>query len=57
VYQSFFLSAMTRSGGFSTVDVSSLHGSSLIVGSMLMFVGGGSASTAGGIKVTSRAGC
>ncbi|MRH27870.1 TrkH family potassium uptake protein [Microbacterium sp. SYP-A9085] len=55
VYQSFFLSAMTRSGGFSTVDVSSLHGSSLIVGSMLMFVGGGSASTAGGIKVTTLA--
>jgi Trk-type K+ transport system membrane component len=55
VYQSFFLSAMTRSGGFSTVDISSLHGSSLIVGSMLMFVGGGSASTAGGIKVTTLA--
>ncbi|WP_242497847.1 TrkH family potassium uptake protein [Microbacterium protaetiae] len=55
VYQSFFLSAMTRSGGFSVVDVSSLHGSSLIVGSMLMFVGGGSASTAGGIKVTTLA--
>jgi Trk-type K+ transport system membrane component len=55
VYQSFFLSAMTRSGGFSTIDISSMHGSSLIVGSMLMFVGGGSASTAGGIKVTTLA--
>lgn len=55
VYQSFFLSGMTRSGGFSTVDVGSLHGSSLVVGSMLMFVGGGSASTAGGIKVTTLA--
>jgi trk system potassium uptake protein len=55
VFQSFFLSAMTRSGGFSTVDIGSLHGSSLLVGSMLMFIGGGSASTAGGIKVTTLA--
>ncbi|WP_297952100.1 TrkH family potassium uptake protein [uncultured Microbacterium sp.] len=55
VFQSFFLSAMTRSGGFSVVDVGSLHESSLVVGSMLMFVGGGSASTAGGIKVTTLA--
>jgi trk/ktr system potassium uptake protein len=55
VFQSFFLSAMTRSGGFSVVDIGEIHGSSLIVGSMLMFVGGGSASTAGGIKVTTLA--
>ncbi|MFH8248892.1 TrkH family potassium uptake protein [Microbacterium sp. B2969] len=55
VFQSFFLSAMTRSGGFSVVDVGDLNGSSLVVGSMLMFVGGGSASTAGGIKVTTLA--
>jgi trk system potassium uptake protein len=55
VFQSFFLSAMTRSGGFSTIDIGDLNGSSLVVGSMLMFVGGGSASTAGGIKVTTLA--
>jgi Trk-type K+ transport system membrane component len=54
-FQAFFLSAMTRSGGFSTIDIGQLHGSSLVVGSMLMFVGGGSASTAGGIKVTTLA--
>jgi trk system potassium uptake protein TrkH len=54
-FQSLFLSAMTRSGGFSTIDIGELYGSSLIVGSMLMFVGGGSASTAGGIKVTTLA--
>lgn len=54
-FQSFFLSAMTRSGGFAVVDVGELYGSSLVVGSMLMFVGGGSASTAGGIKVTTLA--
>jgi Trk-type K+ transport system membrane component len=54
-FQAFFLSAMTRSGGFSIVDIGQLNGSSLVVGSMLMFVGGGSASTAGGIKVTTLA--
>ena len=50
-----FLSVMTRSGGFATVDISQLNGSSLLVMDMLMFVGGGSASTAGGIKVTTLA--
>jgi trk system potassium uptake protein len=50
-----FLSVMTRSGGFSTVDIGQMHGASLLVMDMLMFVGGGSASTAGGIKVTTLA--
>lgn len=53
--QSLFLSMMTRSGGFSTFDIADLHGSSLLVADMLMFIGGGSASTAGGIKVTTLA--
>jgi trk system potassium uptake protein len=55
ILQSLFLSTMTRSGGFSTVDLSQLNGSSLLVTDMLMFIGGGSASTAGGIKVTTLA--
>nr|WP_233572337.1 potassium transporter TrkG [Frigoribacterium sp. PhB160] len=55
VFQSLFLSMMTRSGGFSTIQVSDLNGSSLLVTDMLMFIGGGSASTAGGIKVTTLA--
>ena len=46
---------MTRSGGFSTINMHDLHGSSLLVSDMLMFIGGGSASTAGGIKVTTLA--
>jgi len=54
-FQSFFLSAMTRSGGFSVIDVQDFYGSSKLAMSMLMFVGGGSASTAGGIKVTTLA--
>lgn len=52
---SLFLSTMTRSGGFSTVDINQLNDSSLLFANMLMFVGGGSASTAGGIKVTTLA--
>ncbi|CAM5481649.1 TrkH family potassium uptake protein [Leifsonia shinshuensis] len=55
VFQSFFLSTMSRSGGFATIPISDLHGSSLLVTDMLMFIGGGSASTAGGIKVTTLA--
>lgn len=55
IFQSLFLSTMARSGGFSTIPIDDLHGSSLIVTDMLMFIGGGSASTAGGIKVTTLA--
>ncbi|MCI1017297.1 TrkH family potassium uptake protein [Microbacterium sp. C5A9] len=54
-FQAFFLSAMTRSGGFNVIEMDDLNGSSLLAASMLMFVGGGSASTAGGIKVTTLA--
>jgi len=54
-FQALFLSAMTRSGGFNVVDMGDLNGSSMLAASMLMFVGGGSASTAGGIKVTTLA--
>lgn len=50
-----FMSMMSRSGGLATVDVGEMNGSTLLVLDMLMFVGGGSASTAGGIKVTTLA--
>ncbi|HET8866838.1 MAG TPA: potassium transporter TrkG [Agrococcus sp.] len=55
VLHAFFLSSMARSGGFAVDDLGLLHNSSLLVTDMLMFVGGGSASTAGGIKVTTLA--
>jgi trk system potassium uptake protein len=41
-----------RTAGFNSVDMASLHESSLLVTDVLMFIGGGSGSTAGGIKVT-----
>jgi potassium uptake TrkH family protein len=50
-----FASVMTRSGGFATVDVSQQHPATMLLQDALMFVGGGSASTAGGIKVTTLA--
>jgi trk system potassium uptake protein len=48
----FFQAAQTRSGGFATVDVGRLDGATLIVMDVLMFIGGGPAGTAGGIKIT-----
>ncbi|MFD1934140.1 MULTISPECIES: TrkH family potassium uptake protein [Nonomuraea] len=48
----FFASVMPRSAGFNTLDISQMHPSSWLVTDVLMFIGGGSAGTAGGIKVT-----
>ncbi|MDO8106482.1 potassium transporter TrkG [Isoptericola sp. b441] len=50
-----FAGVMPRSGGFATVDVGQMHEASWLITDALMFVGGGSASTAGGIKVTTLA--
>jgi trk system potassium uptake protein len=47
-----FLSVSARSGGFSSIDLSQSTDAGLAVLSALMFIGGASASTAGGIKVT-----
>lgn len=51
----FFMSTMTRSGGFATLDVSQMGADTWIVMDVLMFIGGGSGSTSGGIKVTTFA--
>jgi potassium uptake TrkH family protein len=47
----FFNAAMPRSGGFNSIDFAAMHTESVTVTNFLMFIGGGSASTAGGIKV------
>jgi trk system potassium uptake protein len=47
-----FHSAMTRSGGFNATDVGQMRPETLAVSCVLMMIGGGSAGTAGGIKVT-----
>lgn len=50
-----FLAVMPRSGGFSTVETGAMNPESWLVTDALMFIGGGSASTAGGIRVTTLA--
>ncbi|MGH3458531.1 TrkH family potassium uptake protein [Aeromicrobium sp.] len=45
-------SAMTRSGGLASFDWGSVQPETLNSATVLMFIGGGSASTAGGIKIT-----
>lgn len=51
----FFASAMMRSGGFAIVDTELSTATTMLLSDALMFVGGGSGSTAGGIKVTTLA--
>lgn len=51
VLAAFFNGAMPRSGGFSSVEFAAMHTESIAVTNTLMFIGGGSGSTAGGIKV------
>jgi trk system potassium uptake protein TrkH len=47
-----FQSATARTAGFATLEMGALSNATLFVLIMLMFVGGGPCSTAGGIKVT-----
>ena len=44
-------SVMPRTAGFNTVDYAAVTPETVLVTSLLMFIGGGSAGTAGGIKV------
>lgn len=55
ILASLFAGVMPRSNGFSTVDIRQMREGSWLIQDALMFVGGGSASTAGGIKVTTLA--
>lgn len=47
-----FHSVMPRTAGFNSIDVGGFYDQTLMVNYLLMFIGGGSAGTAGGIKVT-----
>lgn len=51
----FFQSVQTRTAGFNSVDIGAMSDSTLLGMSALMFIGGGPAGTAGGIKVTTFA--
>jgi len=43
---------MPRTAGFNSLDVGAFHDETIMANFFLMFIGGGSAGTAGGIKVT-----
>ncbi|MDD4125438.1 MAG: TrkH family potassium uptake protein [Eubacteriales bacterium] len=53
--ESFFQSVTFRTAGFNTIDQGALTGMSKFIGMILMFIGGSSASTAGGIKTVTFA--
>jgi trk system potassium uptake protein TrkH len=55
ILNSVFASVQIRSGGFNLVDQNQLESTTMLLTDALMFAGGGSASTAGGIKVTTIA--
>ncbi|CAL4858546.1 potassium transporter TrkG [Microbacterium sp. MM2322] len=51
----FTASVMPRTAGFNTIDISQMNSESWLVTDILMFIGGGPAGTAGGLKITTFA--
>ncbi len=51
----FFGGVTPRTAGFNSIDYGEATGETLLITDILMFIGGGSGSTAGGIKVTTFA--
>jgi potassium uptake TrkH family protein len=49
---SFTMSVMPRTAGFASVNVEGMQDASWLFTDVLMFIGGGSASTAGGVKIS-----
>jgi trk system potassium uptake protein TrkH len=55
LHASFVTAVMPRTAGFNSLDVAGMRDVTLLLHDALMFIGGGSAGTAGGIKVTTFA--
>lgn len=53
--QTMFISINQRSGGFAAIDYGEMHEHTWLLADVLMFIGGGSGGTAGGIRVTTVA--
>lgn len=51
----FFQSVMTRTAGFNSLDFGQMHPATWLGADILMFIGGGPAGTAGGLKITTFA--
>lgn len=52
ILDAFFHSVQTRTAGFNALDIGAFEPETLLVMDVLMFIGGGPAGTAGGIKIT-----
>src|SRR5690606_1259843 len=52
LWATWFQAVTPRSAGFNTLDIEALHPATVALLTGLMFIGGGSSSTAGGIKLT-----
>ncbi len=52
VLNGFFQAVVPRTAGFNSIDYAEARDTTLLITDALMFIGGGSASTAGGIKLT-----
>lgn len=52
ILASLFASVTPRTAGFNTTDLGAMSNASKLLTMLLMFVGGGSGSTAGGVKIT-----
>lgn len=52
ILNALFATVTARTAGFNSIDYSTLSDTSLLVTEGFMFIGGGSAGTAGGIKIT-----
>ncbi|MCH1883374.1 potassium transporter TrkG [Agrococcus sp. ARC_14] len=52
ILDAFFHSVQTRTAGFNALDIGQFQPETLLVMDVLMFIGGGPAGTAGGIKIT-----
>ncbi|MEE2570667.1 potassium transporter TrkG [Pseudarthrobacter sp. J64] len=55
VLAGFFQSVITRTAGFNSIDISQMHPVSWMGMDIMMFIGGGPAGTAGGLKITTFA--
>lgn len=55
LWAAYFQGVVPRTAGFNTIDIAQMTPSSLVYMIGLMFIGAGSGSTAGGIKVTTAA--
>ncbi len=55
ILAAFTQSVQTRTAGFNSIDIAAMDSTSWLVMDILMFIGGGPAGTAGGIKITTFA--